>query len=87
MASMRSRPTPPNGGFHQRGGIADVVLYVLHKHGRRGQWVQLNEHLRSFGIDHPAEVNRALKWLLEEPRAFIQADPDPRAEKYGDWDG
>lgn len=64
-----------------------MVLYVLHKHGRRGQWVQLNEHLRSFGIDHPAEVNRALKWLLEEPRAFIQADPDPRAEKYGDWDG
>jgi len=83
---MQNRPEPPNGGFHQAREIAEVVLWILHEKGKKGEWVSLNAHLKDFGITHPAELERGLKYLIEEPRASVAADPDPRATKYGGWD-
>lgn len=60
-------------------------MWILHQKGKKGEWVSLNEPLKDFGITHPAELERALKYLIEEPVASVSADPDPRAKKYGEW--
>lgn len=83
---MHKRPSKPKGGFHQAEEIAEVILYILYKSGSKGQYVELNEPLKEFGITHPGELGRTLLWLIEKPRASVFADPHPRTVKYGEWD-